>query len=198
MSDAWLVLFIGLWVVCIALATLVVGLSRRIQSLESKVFADGATGAHAEATAQLREQLLGTQVAETAVESGVVGAAGGMAGVVLFVSKQCGPCQALASDLSAKLTKLGKSKGNGLAQLLGARVTVVTDQAGAFDKLATALIVDSDGAVMNDFAVTATPTGIALNDEGVITEALIPNEFRDVERLAQAVQPGRLGVVMPP
>jgi hypothetical protein len=198
MSGAWLVLFIGLWVVCIALMALVLGLSRRIQSLEWTVFADRAGSAHAETTGQLREQLLGTHVAEHAVESGVVGAAGGMAGVVLFVSEHCGPCQTLASDLSAKLERNGS--GEGLAQLLDARVTVITDQAGAFDELgATAVLADADGAVMNGFAVSATPTGLALDDEGVVIEALIANKFRDVEKLAQAVhQPDRLDVTVSP
>lgn len=197
MSGAWLVLFLGLWVVCIALVTLVLGLSRRIQSLETEVFANRAASAHAEAAGQVREQLLGTQVAEHAVESGVVEAAGGMAGVVLFVSEQCGPCQALASDLSANVSKLGRSEGKGLAQLLDARVTVITDQAGAFDELgATAVIIDPAGAVMDRFSMMATPTGIALDDNGAVIEALIANGFRDVEKLAQAVQPGRLSVVM--
>ena len=196
MSGAWLVLFVGLWVVCIVLVALVLGLSRRIQSLESKVFANGAANARAEATSRVREQLLGTKAAEPAVESGVVGAAGGMAGIVLFVSEQCGPCHALASDLAAKLER---NAGKGLAQLLNARVTVITDQPGAFDMLgATAVIADPDGSVMNGFAVTTTPTGIALDANGVVIDALIANEFRDVQKLAQSAQPVELGVVMPP
>jgi hypothetical protein len=184
--------------VCIVLVALVLGLSRRIQALESRAVANGASE-RAQAAGQVRERMLGTRVADTAVESGIVGAAGGMAGVLLFVGEHCGPCQTLASDLATKLTGLGRSKREGLAELLDARITVVTDQTGAFDELgATAVIVDSDGTVMNGFAVTATPTGIALDGDGVIVEALIANEFRDVEKLAQAVQPGRLGVVMSP
>lgn len=194
MSGAWLVLFLAMWLVCIVLAILVLGLSRRIQWLESKMFASGSDDAHAEANDEIRKLLIGRQTAEHAVESGVVGAAGGIAGVVLFVSEQCGPCKALASDLSAKLAS---NDGKGLAQLLGARVTIITDQAGAFDGLgATAVIADPAQTIRDGFAVAGTPTGIALDDNGVIIDAAIANEFRDVEKLARAAQPAQLDVIV--
>lgn len=187
MTGTWLVLFIGLWVLCVLLVVLVIGLSRRIQLVEARAFVDTAGDVRADATRQVREQFLGKLFAEQAVESGVAGAAGGMAGVVLFVSEGCGPCQALASDLSAKV---GGSQKPGVAEMLGARVTVVTDQISVFgDVGATAVIRDPDGTVMNGFGVTATPTGIALSDDGVVVEALVANEFRDVEKLVQAIQP---------
>lgn len=190
MSGAWLVLFLAMWLVCIVLATLVLGLSRRIESLESLVSQSGAG-----AMDQTRERLLGKHFAEHAVESGVVSGAGGMAGVLLFVSEQCGPCQILASDLAAKLQ--GNS-ANGLTEAVGARVTIITDQTGVFDGLgATAVIVDPEGSITSGFDVTATPTGIALDDEGVITDAVIANDFHDVEQLARATRSGgSLDVVM--
>jgi hypothetical protein len=197
MSGAWLVLFIGLWVVCMLLAVLVVGLSRRIQSLESNGFISRAASARAEVTRDVAEQFLGKQLAERAVESGIEGLAGGLAGVILFVSEHCGPCQALAADLATELTKLGRSEEDGLAELLDGRVTIVTDQTGAFDRLgATAVIIDSDGSVMNNFAVTATPIGIALDDDGVVIAASLANDLRDVRTLARAAQPPRLEVAV--
>jgi len=197
MSGAWLVLFIGLWIVCMLLAVLVVGLSRRIQSLESNGLVSGAASARADATRDVEEQFLGKQLAERAVESGVEELAGGLAGVILFVSEHCGPCQALAADLAAELTKLGRSEETGLAELLDTRVTIVTDQTGSFDALgATAVMIDSDGSVMNSFAVSATPVGIAIDDDGVVIAASLANELRDIKKLARAGQPPRLEVAV--
>lgn len=197
MSGAWLVLFIGLWIVCMLLAVLVVGLSRRIQSLESNGLASAAASVRADATRDVEEQFLGKQLAERALESGVEGLAGGLAGVILFVSEHCGPCQALAADVGAELTKLGRSDEAGLAELLDTRVTIVTDQTGSFDALgATAVMIDSDGSVMNNFGVTATPIGITLDDNGVVIAASLANELRDIEKLAQAVQLPKLDVAV--
>lgn len=191
MSGAWLVLFIGLWVVCIVLVMLVLGLSRRIEGLESHVAPNGVRGMN-----QMRERLLGKHLAKDAVESGVVTSADDLAGLLLFVSEHCGPCQLLASDLAAKLDG---NRAGGLAEAVGSRVTIITDQSGVFDGLgATAVFVDPDGSVTSRFDVNATPTGIALDDQGVVTEALIANQFHDVEKLARAANAGTtdLNVVM--
>jgi hypothetical protein len=192
MSGAWLVLFIGMWVVCIALVTLVLGLSRRIGALEV-----GLAGRTVDTAAhEIRPQLLGRQFADLAVESGVVGASDGMAGVLLFVSEGCGPCQMLAASLAARLDE---EDATAVAQVVGIRVTVITDQAGAFDELgATAVIVDPDGKIRREFGVAMTPTGIALNDDGVVVEAMIANQYDHVEKLARAAQPdsAKLNVVL--
>jgi hypothetical protein len=196
MSGAWLVLFIGLWLLCVVLVLLVLGLSRRIQSLESSTpLAELAAKVHADARAKVRQELLGAQRGQEAVKAGIVGPTGGMAGIVLFLNKQCGPCETFAADVAANLER---HPGKGLAELLGARVTVVTDQAGAFDEFGvTAVIADPERAVVRDFAVTSTPTGIALDENGVVIEATITNQFYDLEELALASQPGRLEVMLP-
>jgi hypothetical protein len=43
-----------------------------------------------------------------------------------------------------------------------------------------------------------TPTGIALNDDGVVVEAMIANQYDHVEKLARAAQPdsAKLNVVL--
>jgi hypothetical protein len=144
----------------------------------------------------LRERLAGKHFAKEAVGSGIVSSGDDVAGVFLFVSEHCGPCQLLASDLAARVAGSGTG---GLAKAVGSRVTVITDQAGVFDGLgATAVVVDPDGSVMSRFDVDATPTGIALNESGVVTEALIVNQFHQVKKLAHAAGGGTpdLSVVM--
>lgn len=188
MSGAWLVLFIGLWLVCITLVLLVLGLSRRIDVLESR----DSPGAPRPGD-ELRGRFLGRQLADVAVEAGVAPNASDVAGLYLFVSEHCGPCQLLASDLA-------EETDGRVADVVGSRVTIITDQSGAFDGLgATSVIVDPDGLVMSKFAVSATPTGIALDEQGVVTEALIANRLRDVRRLARTIHEpdATLNIVLP-
>jgi len=196
MSGAWLVLFIGLWLLCIVLVLLVLGLSRRIQLLESSdPLTDLAAKVHADATAKVRQELLGAKRGEQAVAAGIVDATGSMAGIVLFVNEPCGPCQTFAADVVANLERHGERS---LAELLGAQITVVTDQVGTFDELgATAVIVDPERVVVRAFAVTSTPTGIVLDENGTVIEATITNQFYDLEQLALATQPGRLELTLP-
>lgn len=183
MSGAWLVLFIGLWLVCIVLSLLVVGLSRRIEVIEGRAGPDSTPGAQ-----DLRERLVGREFATGVVESGIVSRGGDLSGVWVFVSEHCGPCQLLASEIARTLNG-GRSMG--LAAAIGSRVTIVTDQAGVFDALgATDVVIDPEGALMSRFDVHATPTGIALDARGVVTEARIANRFHHLDELARAVQGG--------
>jgi len=192
MSGAWLVLFILLWLLCVALVTLVIGLSRRLELLEAAVANPQSAAVPADPT---KGHLVGTRVAEHAIESGIVGAAGGMAGVVLFVSDGCGPCRTLADDVQARLNGL---ESQSVVGALGTRVTIVTDQGEAFDALgASAVIVDQSGGVQDSFDIGGTPTGIALDEDGVIRGSMIPNRFSDLEKLAKLAKPAQLEVVLP-
>lgn len=188
MSGAWLALFIGMWVFCIFLATLVLGLSHRISSLEEMVSAGSSGGSDPS------QQLIGEHFEAHAIASGVASATGAIAGVVLFVSEQCGPCQTLAANVRATLAN---APAKSLDEAVQARVTVVTNETGMFDELgATAVLVDPTHGITQGFGVTATPVGIALNHDGVVMDARIVGGFQDLKDLATATTGSPLNVIM--
>lgn len=180
MSGAWLVLFIALWAVSAMLVVLVIGLSRRIQILESLT---ASADRHGRDPAP--ERFLGKNFSEHAIESGVATRTDGIAGVFLFLSEHCGPCQQLSSDIASNLDASG---AKGLAGAIGNPVVIITDQSGTFDQLgATKVVIDQDESIRRGFEVNGTPVGIALDREGAVVEALIANRFEDVQKLSAAI-----------
>lgn len=192
MAGTWLVLFILLWVVCLALLTLVLGLSRRVDRVEQFVLPSGGAAVPTDPT---KGRLVGANVAEQIVKSGIEGAAGGVAGVVLFVSDECGWCRALAGDVQSRLEKVA---GAGVASAVGTRVTIVTDREETYKALgATAIVVDQRGEVQSGFGIESTPTGLAIDEYGVVRGAMIANRLSDIEQLARLAQSTGLEVLAP-
>lgn len=180
MSGAWLVLFIALWMVSALLVVLVIGLSRRIEALESLT---ASAGGHVRKPAP--DQFVGQNFSEHAIESGVATRADGLAGVFLFVSENCGPCQQLSSDIASNLDASGAGS---LVRAVESPVVIITDQPGTFDQLgATRVVVDQDESIRHGFEINGTPVGIALDQEGVVVEALIASRLEDVQKLSAAI-----------
>jgi len=172
--------------VSVVAIVLVVGLARRIGILEAAIRQHGV--GRDSATNEIRQQWLGSQLADQARRSGVAHGSGDMAGILLFVSEHCGPCQSLAGDIERRVSQ-GPA---GLAELLGARVTIISDEPRAFADLgASAVIIDSDETVRREFRVAATPTGMVLDEYGVVIDAMIVNTYGDVQHLADSARQER-------
>jgi hypothetical protein len=107
----------------------------------------------------------------------------GRAAVLLFLSVGCGPCQALAEEMS-------RAGLNGLdGQLIV--VTAASDPRELGIPETLRVVTEPDGAVSRALSVAGTPFAVAVGPDGIVTGVDVPNTVRQLSDLAAA--PGRRG-----
>jgi thiol-disulfide isomerase/thioredoxin len=169
------------WLVIILLAILVLGLLRRTTSvleaaerqlsrpdLNVRGLQRGATVPAFVASSATGEPLPSSVLLEHA-------------GVVLFLSSACAPCRRLAEELS----RLEKPP----AEL---PITVIVDQgwvrAGIPQIRGVTLAIQANHTVSDAFDSNATPHAFLVDAGGVVVDAIIPAEVKDLMDLAQMLE----------
>jgi hypothetical protein len=173
LSGPWIVLFVALWLVVIGETVLVLGLSRRLTTLES-------TGTRVAAGATMGAIPVGTPIPREAADRLAIPSpdAAIRSSVILFLSPGCGPCHKLADALNGQT--LGRGPGDHLD------IIVVTNEAGAerFSHVGRT-VRDPEGTLAKGLGVPGTPFGFAIDPQGIIRSiGIVPNALDDLKKLA--------------
>ncbi|MGH2868161.1 MAG: TlpA family protein disulfide reductase [Solirubrobacteraceae bacterium] len=190
MPTAWIVLFIVLWIAVLALLTLVLGLSQRVNAMEKRGFSIVEDDPFAGMPA------VGTRAPVDLPDGSLLISPHSESTIMLFLSSTCEPCKRLGSSLREAHLERG-----GLREFLGAEIVIITDPPGFElyeDTGATRLLADDDGAIARGFGVRATPVGVAIDTNGIVRGVGVTNGLADLESLAAACTDVELKVIAAP
>ncbi|HEX2050787.1 MAG TPA: hypothetical protein VHJ34_09175 [Actinomycetota bacterium] len=183
MSGPWIVAFVLLSLVVVAVAVLTLGLLRRSAAVLEALEQRGAGGMPAPSGLAP-----GTRVPDFAGvdRSGAVVTRDELAygaRVFLFLTPTCAPCRSLAEELARRAPVH-----------LGVPLVVVVQSAPDRDPglpaTIDALVFDPDGTVGRAFDVTGYPYAMAVDGDGVVTKGAVPGSVSDLRSLADAAARG--------
>lgn len=182
MPGNWIALFAALWVVVVFLLVLVLGLSRRIGTLEARLGDDPYDQGPLDGAPAIGDLLPlpeGHEDLRWGPESGA-------AHVVLFLSSTCGPCLTLGEKLKALA-----EDSDGLPEALrDTEILIVTDSPGetVFGNLGIGarLVTQSDGEISQELGIRVSPFGLGIDAEGIVRAVTLPNTTEDVAAMAEA------------
>jgi hypothetical protein len=177
MPAGWIVLVVSLWLAVVVMAITVAGLLHRLARLE------GALRLRARPGAPRSDGLVG-RVAPPRVRELLPDAGSGA--IFLFMHSSCAPCLSLAEELEHRATRRP-------AEGVGLPVVVVCDPPGmeTFSALAglARMVVDGEGSggLAAELGITATPSALVVDRQGVIRSAGVTGSVQTLERWAREV-----------
>lgn len=164
MPVSWMVLVAAMWLLVILMAVILLGLLRRVVTLESLLKSGGG------ATQRIDPMSAVPPVGATLPLSDTLLAPASERGntAVLFLGSGCQPCRSLAKELAASLAD--PSVEPVVAD--GDELVVVTDPAGA-DMFAGIgrLLIDENRELRRALGVVATPMAFGVDQAGVVCAA---------------------------
>lgn len=179
MPAAWAITVVVLCVAVVALAVVMLGLVRQI----TPVLERAAEGAAAPDHHRMFGPAIGTTLPYfTAQGDGGEVTAEQLRGhpvVLLFLTKGCGPCK----DLAEEMSRVGL---DGLASNL----VIVTSPGGPQELGIPAglrILTEQDKEVSGPLSVVGTPFAIAVDPEGIVRAATVPNTMGQLQELAAAL-----------
>lgn len=175
MSGGWIALFVALWLVVLILLTLVLGLSRRFQALESKLAADSPVDLY-EGT-----PTVGTTLPLDGLRRGPLEHEKFTGAVLLFLDAACVPCRALSEELAAA----GEAS---LSELIGSDVIVITGEGGTeiFGAMEPTSLITDTGALKRSLGIHVSPFGLAVDSKRVVRAKKVLGGLDDVRALGAA------------
>lgn len=174
MPVGWAIVVVVLGAAVVILAVIVLGLLRQVSPLLERV---------ASAWPEIKQ---GPEIGEPVPHFSAHGADSevtdevlrGQPALLLFLSVGCGPCQALAEEMSR----------DGLDGLDG-QLFVVTTADGPHElgiPAGVRVLTEQDGAVSRALSVLGTPFAITVDPDGIVTGTGVPNTLQQLARLAAA------------
>jgi len=175
-SGPWIAGFVALWVVTLLTATLVLGLLRRVNTVldaAEKRLADSMAGTGFGGAPP------GTTIGpfEAALNGATVSSNELFPAILVFMSSDCEPCQALAGELG----KVGE-------RVEDVPVYAVFDDTPAAREFPlptnVRVLYQRERAVSEAFETTATPQAFAIDATATVVERTIPGTAKHVRELA--------------
>lgn len=105
-----------------------------------------------------------------------------MSALLVFMRKGCGPCENLAGQL-------GRADLNAISRQLTV-VTNVADPGEMGIPEGLRVVPELDNGLSIPLSIQSTPFAIAIDPDGIVRVANVPNTFSDLRRLAASVTPG--------
>lgn len=182
MQGSWIALFVALWAVVLFLLVCVLGLSRRMKILETRLGDGPLTQGPLDGAPAVGEFL----PLPRGHEDLHWGPRSGMAHVVLFLNSTCGSCVTLGERLEAQA-----EDRDGLPEALrNTEILIVTDSAGEpiFGHLGIGarLVTQANREISRELGIRVSPFGLGIDTEGIVRAVALPNTVQDVVGLAEA------------
>lgn len=178
MPIGWIIAFVVLWLAVIALAVILLGALRQV-TLVVEQLANSLP-------ANLNPvKLLGPEVGKPLPSFSARGIDGqlvgdqqlrGRAALLLFVSPDCPPCRTLTAELGRR--ELGT---------LASQLIIITEPASArMSGIPEGLrvLIESDNEVSERLSVHGKPFAIAIDPDGIVRDASVPNNVGHLNKLA--------------
>lgn len=173
MPIGWAIVVIALWVVVVALAIVLLGILRQAIPVLERATAMLST---AGSDSIVLGPGVGTQLPLALLSEIGAGAIDHGRSVLLFMTPGCGPCKSLAEEMNgADLTGMA-------AQLL-----IVTSPDGRAElgiPVDVPIVPEREREISEPFSVSATPFAIAVDRDGIVQAARVPQTLADVMNLA--------------
>ncbi len=184
MAATWIALFAALWVVVLLLVVLMLGLIRKVATLEARL----ALGEHE--PSYVGGPGLGAPAPSVAGRRELTGAPDSEHGrVVLFLSSSCGACRRLAGELRPEDRQTAPSTWAAREFEL----VVVTDPNGRqiyADLDVDAMVVQTGGELSRAWSVPATPFAVAVDSKGVVRGSAFASTRGKLDELIRALKGG--------
>jgi hypothetical protein len=184
MPIGWAIAVISLWVVVVALAIVLLGILRQVIPALERATAMLSTAAGTDSIVlgpgvgtQLPLALL-SEIGAEATDHG--------RSVLLFMTPGCGPCKSLAEEMN-------RTDLSGMA----AQLLIITSPDGRAElgiPIDVPIVPEREREISEPFSVSATPFAIAVDRDGIVQAARVPQTLADVVGLALvATQPSGNG-----
>lgn len=184
MPIGWAIAVISLWAVVVALAIVLLGILR--QAVPALERATAVLSTTAGAGSMVLGPGAGTRLPLALLGDIGAEATGHSRSVLLFMTPGCGPCKSLAEEMS-------RTDLSGMA----ARLLVITGPDGRAELGIPGdvpIVPERGREISEPFSVSATPFAIAVDREGIVQAARVPQTLADVVGLALgATQPSGNG-----
>lgn len=161
MSAGWIVLYVIIWLVCIALVVICLGLSRRVDALERRGSAGRDVPPLPDPGARVDLSGLLGKLDAPLVDK---------VALVLFTSSSCAPCRELEREFA-------ESPPDTLSDAV---FIVVTDDHDSFLGPGPFSVVVDTGTIRSAFQVHMTPAAVAVSPDGMVLTAGITNVTDDL------------------
>jgi methylamine dehydrogenase accessory protein MauD len=194
MSGIWLISYIALWILVVAMAIIVLGLVRQLGVIHLRLGPEdnllvtrdglelGSISPNFHATDVMSRKNITLEDLQ------------GRQSVLIFVSPSCSPCQELLVDIKY----FQKSKNGKINIIVISQSDFQTSMALAREhKLKIPVIADSEGLISNLYQVRATPFAYRLDEECVVQRRGIVNNMDGLESLLEEASPDEIAVKLP-
>src|SRR5215469_946125 len=185
MNSIWIAAFVLQWILLILLSILVVGILRQLRAMQ----ATQAVQTNKSVSAAYRSRFTeGEVVPEFSLPDpqGGLHSTADLIGqkhsvMLLFISTSCTPCHELLQEMEDYYQKKGTSEllmpsDWALWLILSGKSGPTMDVLPSPDREQVTVLVDEDGAVMQEFSIWGVPFGLAIGSQGtVITQRLGPD-----------------------